>query len=314
MWFIFFHRDSASESSAQQSTPPVKKKPSVGRKPGKKQSRNSASTSKSDQSKDQGNSESDIDLKPVTRSSNTRKSKHLTGNKTTNSNQNRLGTYYKFILFRSLTAIFNPTKASDPSESEADVKPSKSPVKRTKGKATNSKINSKQNANVPKKTVPMVEERKCPVEGCDSKGHLGGSSDKHFTQEACPLYHNVSLDETKKRRDERLKNEDERKKATILFDPMSGVTSVEQKSFQMKIAEMRSNFVPNPPSPVRHLHPMAKHQHHHQQQNGDTKQREPNLKGYVTEYDLKLFQEALAVASEKIEADLLKWPAERGTK
>lgn len=78
MPFVTLCRNSESESSAQ-STPPVKKKAPVGRKPGKKQSRNSASTSKSDQSKDQGNSESDVDMKPVTRSSNTRKSKHLTG-------------------------------------------------------------------------------------------------------------------------------------------------------------------------------------------------------------------------------------------
>lgn len=76
--FHCFDRDSESESSAQ-STPPAKKKPPNNRKPAKKQSRNSASTSKSDQSKDPGNSESDFDMKPVTRSSNTRKSKHLTG-------------------------------------------------------------------------------------------------------------------------------------------------------------------------------------------------------------------------------------------
>ncbi|XP_031616958.1 histone acetyltransferase KAT7 [Contarinia nasturtii] len=282
-------RDSESESSAQ-SSPPVKKKPTVGRKPGKKQSRNSASasTSKSDQ---HGNSESDVDMKPVTRSSNTRKSKHL-------------------------TAIFNPSKASEPSESETDVKHTKSPVKRTKGKANNSKINSKLNANVPKKTVSVVEERKCPVDGCDSIGHLNGKFEKHFTQEACPFYHNVLLDETKKRREERLKHEDERKKATILFDPMSNVTTVEQKAYQMKINDMRANFVPNPPSPVRQPNQNAiANKHHQQQQNGETKQKEPTLKGYVTDYDLRLFQEAQAVASEKIETDLLRWPADnKGTK
>lgn len=223
------------------------------------------------------------------------------------------------ILFKVIfhihipTAIFNPSKASDPSESETDVKQSKSPVKRTKGKANNSKINSKPNTNVPKKATPVVEERKCPVEGCDSNGHLGGLSEKHFTQEACPLFHNVSLEETKKRREERLKSEDERKKATILFDPMSNVTTVEQKAFQMKIAEMRANFVPNPPSPMRQPNQMS-HLAKNQHQNGEMKLREPNLKGYVTEYDMKLFHEAQAVASEKIEADLLKWPAERGTK
>jgi len=37
-----------------------------------------------------------------------------------------------------------------------------------------------------------LEERLCPVDGCDSSGHLGGSSDTHFTIEACPLYHNLT--------------------------------------------------------------------------------------------------------------------------
>lgn len=150
--------------------------------------------------------------------------------------------------------------------------------------------------------------------GCDSIGHLGGSSEKHFTQEACPFYHNVPFEETKSRRDERLKHEEERKKATILFDPMSNVTTVEQKAFQMKIKEMRSHFTPNPPLPIKREdnHDRINDGKHHK--NDENRQREPNLKGYVTEYDLKLFHEAQAVASEKIENDLLKWPPEKGTK
>lgn len=147
-------------------------------------------------------------------------------------------------------------------------------------------------------------------------GHLNGKFEKHFTQEACPLFHNVSLEETKKRREERLQHEEERKKATILFDPMSNVTSVEQKAYQLKINDMRENFVPNPPSPTRQPNQNAimNKQQQQQQQNGESKQKEPPLKGYVTDYDLRLFQEAQAVASEKIETDLLKWPAEKGTK
>lgn len=213
-------------------------------------------------------------------------------------------------------AIFNPTKASEPSESENETKraQSKSPVKRSKGKAKNSKTSVKVNSAAPKKTIPIItEERRCPVEGCDSMGHLGGLSEKHFTQEACPLYHNVSLEETKARRIERIKHEDERKKASILFDPMSNVTTVEQKAHQMKIKDLRMNFVPTAISLVRPQHNQSSHVQNHQEKN-DVKHREPNLKGYVTNYDLKLFQEAQAVASEKIENDLLKWPPERGTK
>lgn len=209
-------------------------------------------------------------------------------------------------------AVFTPTKHSDPSGSETDGKQSKSPVKRTKGKSNNSKINSKISASALKKAAPIVEERKCPVDGCDSHGHLGGYFEKHFTQEACPLYHNVSLEETKKRHEERLKQEEERKKAIILFDPMSNITSVEQKAYQMKISDLRAKFVPNPPSPIKHMNHSAMIKA--QQQNGECMLREPILRGYVTEYDMKLFREAQAVASEKIETDLLKWPAERGTK
>ena len=37
-----------------------------------------------------------------------------------------------------------------------------------------------------------MERRKCPVQDCDSSGHLNGKLDRHFTAEACPIYHNVT--------------------------------------------------------------------------------------------------------------------------
>lgn len=208
-------------------------------------------------------------------------------------------------LFCSISAIFNPGKASEPSESENESKRSlsKSPVKRGK----NSKINSKQNSNVPKKAIPVVEERKCPVDGCDSMGHLGGQFEKHFTQEACPLFHNMTLNDTKAWRLERLQREEERKKATILYDPMKKSSTVEQKAYQLKVKEIRSSFKPNPPSPMRHM------SHANINQPLELK-REPNLMGFVSDYDLQLFREAQAIASEKMEMDLLKLPPERGTK
>jgi hypothetical protein len=42
-----------------------------------------------------------------------------------------------------------------------------------------------------------VEERCCPLDGCDSVGHLGGRAEKHFTIEACPKYHNKTAQECK---------------------------------------------------------------------------------------------------------------------
>ena len=45
--------------------------------------------------------------------------------------------------------------------------------------------------------LPPIEKRKCPVEGCDSSGHLGGLYEKHFSVEACPVFHNLTKDESK---------------------------------------------------------------------------------------------------------------------
>lgn len=38
-----------------------------------------------------------------------------------------------------------------------------------------------------------LEERLCPVKGCDSLGHLNGLYERHFTSEACPTYHRLSI-------------------------------------------------------------------------------------------------------------------------
>lgn len=48
--------------------------------------------------------------------------------------------------------------------------------------------------NIP---LPPIENRKCPVEGCDSTGHLGGLYEKHFSVEACPVFHNITKEESK---------------------------------------------------------------------------------------------------------------------
>jgi histone acetyltransferase MYST2 len=74
-----------------------------------------------------------------------------------------------------------------------DVKPSKSaatgkkaPVRNAGRKSKGRPTSSSGEASQP----PAIEERQCPVSGCDSSGHLSGRHEKHFTQDACPLYHN----------------------------------------------------------------------------------------------------------------------------
>lgn len=270
----------------------------------------SNSTSKSD-SKDHGNSESDIENRPAensvrTRSSNTRKSKHLTGE------YQKLSTRFnseKLILLCLFSAIFSPTKASEASESETESRRSlcRGPVKRAKGKAKKAKSNLRLNNHIPKRALATAEERRCPVEDCDSIGHLGGRFVRHFTQEACPLYHNVPLSDTKAWALEREQRKEERKKAQTLFDPDRKEITAEQQAFRMKVDEIRANFIPKLPSPAHNAHlPNGKL--------NESKDREPDLTGLVSDFDLKLFREAQAKASEKMEAELLKFPAEGGTK
>ena len=62
----------------------------------------------------------------------------------------------------------------------------------------------------PRPSYPPLENRKCPVPGCDSQvcafrillmsdwwlmlwqGHLSGKLERHFTHDACPTFHNTT--------------------------------------------------------------------------------------------------------------------------
>lgn len=198
--------------------------------------------------------------------------------------------------------------ASVKSETETDESMSmkrsttKSPVKKvpslipTKGKSKQKKIEQKHNLDLSKDSQP--EEKGCPLEGCNSMGHLGGTSDKHFTIEACPLYHNLNLAETKQNLAERRKRVEERAKALKDFEPKKPATT-EHKAYQQKIRDIRSKFKPPPKS----------------HDDSRTDEHEPNLAGAVSEYDLQLFRDAQAIASENIENELTKLPCRgSGTK
>lgn len=137
-------------------------------------------------------------------------------------------------------------------------------------------------------------------------GHLGGRLEKHFTQEACPLYHNMTIAETKAWALERQQREEERNKAHILYDPSKKQHTVDQKAYQIKIKDIRNKFKPPLSSPSRTSHTNAYF----------TKDvdREPNLTGVVSDYDLQLFREAQARSSEKIEEELKDIQTGKGTK
>lgn len=257
---------------------PEKPKPEV-----KKEASSATSTTTDSSSAASSNSDSDSesanDAKPSRKSArmnSTRKSKHL-------------GT------------------ASIKSETETDESmkrsTTKSPVKKvpslipTKGKSKHKKIEQKHNLNLSKDSQPE-EDKGCPLEGCNSMGHLSGTTDKHFTIEACPIYHNLTIAETKMNLVERRKRVEERAKALKELEPKKPPTA-EQRAYQQKIRDIRTKFKPIPRT--------------QEELRGDD--NEPNLSGAVSEYDLQLFRDAQALASENIENELTKLPCRgSGTK
>lgn len=224
-------------------------------------------------------SEGDINSNKVTRkltrSSSTRKSKHVLGK--------------------------NVYSDSDSDTESTKRSLSRSPVKRapvsTKGKAKNTKrTEAKSRGN----DIIIMEERKCPLEECDSMGHLGGRQEKHFTVEACLMYHNMTVSQSKDHYTERKKREEMRKKAIENYKKTSGGhPTSDQKQYLLKVKDLRAKFKAEANEDVK---PIV------------DKNKQPSLNNIVPDYDLKLFRDAQAIASEKIEEDLKTLPNTKGTK
>lgn len=97
---------------------------------------------------------------------------------------------------------------------------------------------------------------------------------------------------------------------------MSTEQSADQKQYLHDIEEMRAQFVPRPSALKIKTEAGADNAitQNHKEVATDDRSREPCLDGLVSDYDLQLFLQAQAIASEKVETDLMKYPAERGTK
>ena len=152
----------------------------------------------------------------------------------------------------------------------------------------------------PRPQYPPIENRKCPVPGCDSQGHLSGKVERHFTHDACPLYHNTTALACKENLLDYNKKDLVRRKAfQNMKSPLMSPTS-EQKKYHDKVKEERT---------VKE-EPMS--------QDDDDEvpftERERNLTGLVSNYDLALFREAQAKASKEIEDELKGLPDVKGTK
>ncbi|KAL7301405.1 hypothetical protein TKK_0005848 [Trichogramma kaykai] len=215
---------------------------------------------------------------------------------------------------RKSKALIQPKVAGTDSESDAaDVKrhASKSPSKRPS-------LSSKQlglsrstcSSNFSLKTHSTTtsrmrsahvisKERECPLSpACDSRGHLSGKFDAHFTLEACPLYHNTTAQECLESYKEKKKKDEERKRMLQLQgkkSPKGGIQTNDQRNYHNKIKDLRSKF--------KGLSTDGNESDSKEIQNVD-KTRQPDLIGLTPDYDLRLFMEAQAASSEKIEKDL----------
>ncbi|XP_039284815.1 histone acetyltransferase KAT7 [Nilaparvata lugens] len=200
--------------------------------------------------------------------------------------------------------------ASD-SESEAESKSTltKSPVKKgagPKGPASQRKPKGARGSAESGQSL-LNEVRKCPVDGCDSSGHLCGKLDKHFTIEACPVYHNRTPQACKEAVIERKKREEERKKAIAMLKPTHASNPTpEQKAYRQKVKELKSVHEEGSSGSER--------ERNNNNNNNPNKEKEPLLYKFAPKYDLKMFQEAQAIVSESIEEELSKLPSTKGTK
>jgi histone acetyltransferase MYST2 len=196
----------------------------------------------------------------------------------------------------------NKMQIGDSTESESEdnnIKPtSKNSTKKitaflsSKDKLKQQKKKNEQKHNAANAAKALQTEKKgCPLESCNSNGHLSGKYEKHFTLEACPEYHNATNEETKIFLAERKKRCDERAKVLKDYDPKRPQGN-EQRAYLQKLREMRAKFKPT----VKASDISCK------------EDREPLLNGIVSDYDYQLFRDAQAIASENIENELKQLP------
>nr|XP_034827105.1 histone acetyltransferase KAT7 [Maniola hyperantus] len=152
-------------------------------------------------------------------------------------------------------------------------------------------------------TPTAPSERRCPVRDCDSMGHLGGKAPRHFTWDACPVYHNVTAAWCVAAAEERAAAAATRRKALAAMQQRPrAMPTIEQRAYQLKVKDMRSKWKGS-----QELRSMPT--------NEDLgEEREPLLEGFAPDYDLRLFRDAQALAAVKIEEELGDICTDKGTR
>uniref|UniRef100_A0AAV2KIB9 Histone acetyltransferase n=1 Tax=Knipowitschia caucasica TaxID=637954 RepID=A0AAV2KIB9_KNICA len=138
---------------------------------------------------------------------------------------------------------------------------------------------------------------KCPTPGCNSLGHLTGRHERHFSISGCPLYHNLSSDESKGKATVRDKQAEERalshRQDENRHSTRSQAPSDRQLRYKEKVTELRrkKSTTPNKEHKDKHIDHRPSH----------ASCREPLLENITSDYDLELFRKAQARASEDLE-------------
>ncbi|GBO98352.1 hypothetical protein EVAR_27_1 [Eumeta japonica] len=136
----------------------------------------------------------------------------------------------------------------------------------------------------------------------DSKG---GRAEKHFTWDACPMYHNVTAAWCLAAAEERAAATVARRRALhAMAQRPRAQPTIEQRAYQLKVKDMRSKWKGS--GEFREKNSPAIEE--------ISEEREPQLEGFTPDYDLRLFREAQALAAIKIEEELGDLPSDRGTK
>lgn len=128
-------------------------------------------------------------------------------------------------------------------------------------------------------------EDRCPLPGCDSKGHLSGKFATHGTLECCPLYHNTTAADCEEQCKARTRKKAERQQQySRLSLKKAGQTPEQKEKLQRLMEQRREKTSPRTRSRA-----------------GQNADREPDLSNLTPFYDLDMFREAQARAAEEME-------------
>lgn len=255
------------------------------------------------------------DPKPVARkltrstSAKIRKSKHVLGKMSDSDSESEIGGG-SGKKSTGATAKRKPSSTAKAKASSAQRKTSKQP----KDSSFSGSAPSSQESC----TTPSVEERKCPMAGCDSSGHLNGVNERHLCLQACPIYHNLTMDECttlRQKAESQLSHwaaittcssRQEFHLRTPRSPRHSGPTSEQTKElqrFRQSRTEKCERKEIEVPTAAELLDESAEDK---------WREREPNLTGLTSEYDLELFRSAQAEACSKLEEELKTLPTTGG--